>query len=81
MEKKANYEIWSFKTLAELIRNAIQRHGERPFLGVKKNGEYTWMTYSEFDIKMRKLRALFKQDGLKKGDRVAIIASNSPEFA
>ena len=81
MEKKTNYEIWSFKTLAELIRNAIQRHGERPFLGVKKNGEYTWMTYSEFDIKMRKLRALFKQDGLKKGDRVAIIASNSPEFA
>ena len=71
----------NYKTLAELIQNSIHLHGERPFLGVKKNGAYTWMTYSEFDIQMRKTRTLFKSIGLAKGDRIAIVANNSIEFA
>lgn len=76
-----NVDHFEHKTLAHLIRESIQKFGERDFLGVKKSGAYHWMKYSEFDIFMRKMRAVFKKDGLTKGDRVAIIANNSPEFA
>ena len=75
-----NHDL-NFKTLAELIQRAIHLYGERPYLGVKKNGSYTWMTFSEFDIQMRKTRALFRSVGLDKGDRLAIVANNSVEFA
>lgn len=80
-QKCADVDGFEGKTLAQLIARAIDRYGERPFLGVKKNGLYSWMTFSEFDIRMRKLRAVFKRDGLKRGDRVAVIANNSVEFA
>lgn len=80
-QKCADVDGFEGKTLAQLIARAIDRYGERPFLGVKKNGRYSWMTFSEFDIQMRKLRAVFKRDGLKRGDRVAVIANNSVEFA
>lgn len=80
-QKRADVADFEGKTLAQLMARAIHRFGERPFLGVKKNGVYTWMTFSEFDIQMRKLRAIFRREGLKRGDRVAIIANNSVEFA
>lgn len=80
-QKRADVSEFAGKTLAQLIARAIHKYGERPFLGAKKNGTYAWMTFSEFDIKMRRLRAIFKRDGLKRGDRIAIIANNSAEFA
>ncbi len=80
-QKCADVDGFEGKTLAQLIARAVDRYGERPFLGVKKNGCYSWMTFSEFDIQMRKLRAVFKRDGLKRGDRIAVIANNSVEFA
>ncbi len=69
------------KTLSGLIRRSVHLYGERPFFGVKKESVYEWITYSEFDIQMRKMRSLLKSFGLVKGDRVALIANNSVEFA
>lgn len=74
-------ELMTFSTLAELMSNSVKRYGERPFFGVKRNGAYEWMTYSEFGVIVRKLRTLLKQQGLSKGDRLAVIANNSVEFA
>ena len=79
--KRADVDYFKGHTIAELMANAISHHGERPIFGVKKNGVYEWTTFSEFDIQMRKLRAIFQRDGLKRGDRLAIIANNSIEFA
>ena len=82
MNKINNYnQDVSFSTLSGLIRRSIHLYGERPFLGVKRNGEYEWITYSEFDVRMRKMRTLLKNNGLCKGDRVAVVANNSIEFA
>ena len=81
-EKYAFYcKDLNIKTLAELIQNSVKRYGERPFLGIKKNGAYTWTSYAEFDIQMRKMRSLLKSIGVVKGDRIAIVANNSLEFA
>lgn len=71
----------NFHNINDLIENAIKQYGERPFLGTKKAGAYTWMTYGEFDIKMRKLRSVLARHGIGKGDAVAVIANNSATFA
>lgn len=70
-----------FHTLAELIRDSANKFAERPIIGTKTHGQYQWITYSEFDLQMRKFRTLMKKAGLKKGERVAVIANNSVEFA
>ena len=81
-EKPTNTdEVMTFSTLAELITNSAKRWGDRPYFGVKKNGVYEWMTYSEFDVIVRKLRTLLKQKGFGHGERIAVIANNSVEFA
>lgn len=79
--KVTNIEELKFTNLATLMRDAVERFAERDFFGVKKNGVYEWVTYAEFDVMMRKLRATLKKAGMQKGDRIAIIANNSVEFA
>lgn len=69
------------KTLSELIRNSARLYAERPFLGEKIDGTYRWTTYAEFEAEMLRVRALLKQCGASKGDRIAIIANNSVAFA
>ncbi len=70
-----------FKTLAELIDVSAQKYADRPLFGAKKNGVYEWMTYADFHTQMEKLRYSFHEMGMKQGDVVAIIASNSIPFA
>ena len=79
--KHVSLEILTFQTLSELIENSIRRYGDRPAFGTKTQTHYEWITYSEFGIQLGKLRTLFKRHGVKKGDRIAIIANNSVEFA
>lgn len=80
-EQRTDLAAMTFSTLGEIISNSAKRYGENPLWGVKKNGVYTWMTYSEFEILVRKLRAILKRDGLSRGERIAVIANNSVEFA
>ena len=70
-----------FHNLNDMIENSIKKYGERPFIGTKVAGTYTWLTYGEFDIKMRKLRSVLAHHGIGKGDVVAIIGNNSASFA
>ncbi len=74
-------DILTFNTLSELIDNTIRRYGNRPAFGTKQKGRYEWITYSEFGRRLGKFRALLKKHGITKGDRIAIIANNSVEFA
>ena len=70
-----------YKSVSELFQNAIDKFGDRPIFGTKKAGKYEWMTFAEFDVRMRKLRSAMKKMGIDKGDVVGIIAGNSVEFA
>ncbi len=82
IEKVTHYnQDLSFKTLSELIRHSAESYRDRPFLGIKENGEYHWMSYGEFDVNMRRMRAFLKKQGITRGDRVALITSNSQGFA
>lgn len=69
------------RTLADVMPNCVNKYGERNYIGTKIAGQYRWITYAEFDIKMRKLRSAMHKMGISKGDSVAIIANNCVHFS
>ena len=69
-------------TLISLFEQAIQDYGDKPALAHKpKGGTYQDISYTEFaesvDVFSKGLNAL----GVQKGDRVAILSENRPEWA
>ncbi|MYF98257.1 long-chain fatty acid--CoA ligase [Candidatus Poribacteria bacterium] len=69
-------------TLISLFEQAIQDYGDKPALAHKpKGGTYQDISYTEFgesvDVFSKGLNAL----GIQKGDRVAILSENRPEWA
>ncbi len=70
-----------FRTLVDIFDHSIQTFADRPLFGTKKDGRWHWMTYGEFGAKVDALRGGLAGLGVRKGDRVAIIANNRPEWA
>lgn len=70
-----------FKTLVELLDQAVQRHGDRDLFGTKKDGRWTWTTYREFGSQVDRFRAGLAALGAGRGDNVGIIANNRVEWA
>jgi long-chain acyl-CoA synthetase len=70
-----------YKTLVELLQQAVQKHGGRELFGTKKDGQWTWITYGEFGSLIDRFRAGLASLGVQRGDNVAIIANNRVEWA
>lgn len=70
----------SWPNLAAMFFDQARRHGDRPFLWTKRDGAYrpiTWReTAEQVEVLARGLRAL----GLQRGDRVALVSENRPEW-
>ena len=69
-------------TLISMFEQTVETHGEKPALAHKpKGGTYQDITYTEFrdsvDLFSKGLSTL----GVQKGDRVAIVSENRPEWA
>lgn len=70
-----------FQTLVDIYQDAVKTYPDNALFGTKRAGEWKWMTYLEFGKKTDAFRAGLAELGLKRGDRVAIIANNRPEWA
>lgn len=70
-----------FQTLVDIYRDAVKTFPDSPLFGTKRGGQWEWMTYLEFGKQTDAVRAGLAELGLKRGDRVAIIANNRPEWA
>ncbi|CAN5882853.1 AMP-dependent synthetase/ligase [soil metagenome] len=70
-----------FQTLVDIYHDAVKTFPDSPLFGTKRAGQWEWMTYLEFGKQTDALRAGLAGLGLKRGDRVAIIANNRPEWA
>lgn len=70
----------SFRTLNDLLATARQRFADRTYLAAKKDGAYRPITVAEFARQVDEARAGLALLGVKKGDRVAVISDNCPQW-
>ena len=68
-------------TLAELAQRSFVAFPTRPCLGHKSGKEYEFLTYEAVAQRARHLAAAWQEMGLTRGERVAILAENAPEWA
>lgn len=70
-----------FESLVQVFNRSIEKFGDRALFGVKREGEWQWMTYGDWGDRVRRMRTALQLLGVEAGDRVAVIANNSPEWA
>ncbi len=70
-----------YATLADLFQSSIDAFGPRELFGTKKNGRWTWTTYSEFGRLVAKFRGGLSSLGIGLGDTIACVANNRVEWA
>ena len=70
-----------FQTLVDIYHGSVKSFPDSPLFGTKQAGHWKWMTYREFGKKTDAFRAGLAGLGLTRGDTVAIIANNRPEWA
>jgi long-chain acyl-CoA synthetase len=71
----------SFETIVDIFTQSIAKFPSRELFGTKKGGAWRFSTYAEFGRDVDALRGGLASIGVGKGDRVAIIANNRPEWA
>lgn len=64
-------------TLNDLIDRSCSRFGQRPAVGIAHE---TPISYAEFHRRLLLVAAMLRESGIRKGDRVAILAENSPQW-
>ena len=72
------------KSLGDILRTRIAAHPDRVAMYVppaKGKDDFTELTYADLGKKVRQYAAAIKALGLKNGQRLAIFADNSPEWA
>ncbi len=70
-----------YRNLVEIYHHSIDSFAAQNIFGVKREGEYRWMTYADFGERVERCRAALASLGVERGDTVAIISNNRPEWA
>ncbi len=68
-------------TICELLKGSVERFGGKVALQIKKGDSYETLTYIELYEKSRSLNSFLISFGIKKGDRVALLCENRPQWA
>lgn len=68
------------ETLPELFLSAVSKKNRSNALSFKKGGKWVAISSDEMIERIRSIALGMRSLGLKKGDRVAILSSNSPEW-
>ncbi len=67
--------------LVAIFENSEAKFGENPLIGEKDAaGVYQWTTYREISKRVDNLRSGLAAEGVKRGDKVGIIANNRKEW-
>jgi long-chain acyl-CoA synthetase len=64
-------------TLGEIVRNSVSKNSDYPALGFVGENSYT---YGEMLVQIESVMAFLEQQGIRKGDKVAILSSNQPNW-
>lgn len=71
----------TLERLNDVLDAGLRLGAERPVFAQKRDGAWRFMSYGSFAERVAQLAAALERDGIEAGDRVAIIANNSPEWA
>lgn len=63
------------------LHERVEKFGTRDALRIKEGSEWKALTYKELSEKVRKLSSYLIEQGLKSGDRIAILCESRPEWA
>lgn len=68
-------------TLRETLEKSVQKHGDKTLMLFKREKKWQRWSYREFEAKVRNVaEALVRVCHVHPGDRVALMAANSPEW-
>ncbi len=70
-----------FDNLVQIFRTSVASFGDRPLFGTKSGAQWHWLSYREFGEQVDLCRGALAAMGIERGDRVAIISNNRPEWA
>lgn len=76
----AAFSLYPIETIRDLLFKTADRYGGRPSVGAKRSGVYEMLSYLELRRRVEALATHFLHLGLVKGDRVAVISENRPEW-
>ena len=69
-----------YKTIPEIFFETVKKHPNKPALMYKKEGVYFPITYKELSRKVEIFSGCLSALGVAKGDKVAILSENRPEW-
>jgi long-chain acyl-CoA synthetase len=69
------------ETLIEMFQETVRNFPDSPALSRKTEEGYRTITYREMDSRMQSLARGLSAMGIRKGDRVALMSENRPEWA
>lgn len=68
-------------TINQMVQNTIQQHGSKTALSHKVDKEYQDISYATLADRIKHFCLGLTELGLQKGDRVALLSENRPEWA
>lgn len=77
MDSYKKYIPEEVTNLPRMLKNSAKLHGSRPSLGSVDGTEYT---YEELDRATQHVAVMLHSAGISRGDKVAILAENSPHW-
>ena len=66
--------------LAAMFFDQARRYGDKPFLWAKREGSYRPISWREAAAQVEGLARGLRALGLARGDRVALVSENRPEW-
>lgn len=69
------------KTIPEAIFETAKKHPFKKALCYKKGGVYYSVNYKDLEKRVKNFACVLKSFGVKKGDKIAILSENRPEWA
>lgn len=69
------------RNLVDLFEASCRRMGDAPLFGTRDSDAFRWLSYAHVRERVTRMRRLLRSLGVGPGDRVALIADNSVEWA
>lgn len=70
----------SVENLVQMFRAGVQTYGDGPMLRARREGAWTWMTWTQVRRQVDDVASGLIDLGVQPGDRVALLCENRPEW-